>query len=44
VATAPNTIVFGAGGLSSLDMARRGWKLNVLSTLAISMISWLLLR
>lgn len=44
VATAPNTIVFGAGGLSSLDMARRGWKLNVLSTLVISLISWLLLR
>ncbi|XZE53656.1 SLC13 family permease [Planctomycetaceae bacterium SH139] len=43
VATAPNTIVFGAGGLSTIDMARRGWALNIWSTIVISLVSWWLL-
>ena len=44
VATAPNTIVFAAGGLSTAAMAKRGWKLNVWSTIVITIVAWLLLR
>lgn len=44
VATAPNTIVFGAGGLSTAMMARQGWILNLISAIVISTIGYLLLR
>jgi sodium-dependent dicarboxylate transporter 2/3/5 len=43
VATAPNTIVFAAGGLSTEEMARTGWILNLVSALVIGLISWWLL-
>jgi sodium-dependent dicarboxylate transporter 2/3/5 len=44
VATAPNTIVFGSGGLTTAEMARRGWVLNLGSAVVISLIGWALLR
>ena len=40
IATAPNTIVFAAGGLSTASMARNGFQLNLISALVISLIGW----
>jgi sodium-dependent dicarboxylate transporter 2/3/5 len=44
IATAPNTIVFGSGGLRTAEMARRGWGLNLASAAVISFFGWWLLR
>lgn len=43
IATAPNTIVFAAGGLSTGAMARTGVALNLCSAVVISVVGWLLL-
>jgi sodium-dependent dicarboxylate transporter 2/3/5 len=43
VATAPNTIVFSVGGLSTAAMAKTGWILNLLSAIVISLVSWMIL-
>jgi len=42
VATAPNAIVFSSGFLSVADMARAGFKLNIISLVILSAIGWLL--
>lgn len=43
VATAPNAIVFGAGKISTLQMARAGFRLNLLGALLVTLVCWLLL-
>jgi len=42
VATAPNAIVFGTGHLSIKDMVRAGVLLNIISTLLISLLAYLI--
>ncbi len=44
VATAPNTIVFGAGGLSTASMARTGVALNLLAAGLITLVCSLTIR
>lgn len=44
IATAPNTIVFAAGGISTGAMARTGVALNLCSAVVISLIGWWLLQ
>lgn len=41
VATAPNTIVYGAGGISTGRMAREGLFLNLLGAVVITTVCWL---
>lgn len=41
VATAPNSIVMGSGKIKTRDMARNGFVLNLLGTLAITFVVWL---
>jgi len=43
VATPPNSIVFGAGGIRSGMMARQGFTLNLISAILISLLCWLLI-
>ncbi|WP_417738008.1 SLC13 family permease [Rosistilla oblonga] len=43
VATAPNTIVYGAGGLSTGVMARTGLVLNLIAVCVITTFCWLML-
>lgn len=43
IATAPNTIVFAAGGLSTAAMARTGVALNLTSAFVISLVGWWIL-
>ena len=42
VATAPNTIVFSSGAFESNQMAREGLILNLIGTLLITFVCWLL--
>ncbi|MGB1540900.1 MAG: SLC13 family permease, partial [Cycloclasticus sp.] len=42
VATAPNTIVFSSGAIESNQMAREGLILNLIGTLLITFVCWLL--
>ena len=43
VATAPNTIVYGAGAFSTAQMARKGLFLNFAAASVITIICWLML-
>lgn len=43
VATAPNAIVFGTGRVTGVEMARRGFVLNLLGAVLISLVCWVLL-
>ncbi|MEZ6092106.1 MAG: anion permease [Pirellulaceae bacterium] len=43
VATAPNTIVYGAGGITTGTMARNGFVLNFIAATVISLVCWWLL-
>ncbi len=43
VATAPNSVVFGSGRLAMSDMAREGFKMNLLGALIISSVCYMLL-
>ena len=43
VATAPNTVVFSSGRISTLQMAKEGVVLNVIGTLVITAVCWFLL-
>lgn len=43
VATAPNTIVYGAGGLTTGMMARTGFVLNLIAVVVITTFCWLML-
>ena len=43
VATAPNSVVFGSGLVSTARMAREGFLLNLLGALVISLVCYLLL-
>lgn len=43
VATVPNAVVFGSGRFSTADMARHGFRLNVLGALALTLVCAVLL-
>ena len=43
VATAPNAIVVGSGAVDQATMVRSGIRLNLLGTLPITLMVWLLL-
>ena len=43
VATAPNTVVFSSGRISTLQMAKEGAVLNIIGTLIITTVCWFLL-
>ncbi|NRB42816.1 MAG: anion permease, partial [Pseudomonadales bacterium] len=43
VATAPNSIVFGSGHVTTAQMARQGFMLNILGAVIISVMCYLLL-
>ncbi|QDT02232.1 Sodium-dependent dicarboxylate transporter SdcS [Rubripirellula lacrimiformis] len=42
VATAPNVIIFGAGGIRTADMARNGFALNIYASIVITTVALLL--
>ncbi len=41
VATAPNAIVYGSGRVSIRDMAREGFRLNLVMALVVTTLAWL---
>ena len=43
VATAPNSVVYGSGMVSTSRMAREGFLLNILGAAVISVVCYLLL-
>jgi sodium-dependent dicarboxylate transporter 2/3/5 len=38
IATPPNAVVFSSGYLTAADMARVGWRLNVLGAIVITAV------
>jgi len=44
IATPPNAVIFGSGKIKISDMVRTGFLLNIISTLIISIVSFMLIQ